>query len=63
MSDIPTNTNPQENPANGGSTPPAPPPIPPVPPPPADAAYKIKETPPSVAQNGQGAVPSTPQVG
>ena len=59
MSDIPTNTNPQDNPANGGSTPPAPPPIPPVPPPPADA----NKIPPSVAQNGQGAVPSTPQVG
>lgn len=60
MSDIPTNTNPQENPANGGSTPPAPPPIPPVPPPPADKDNRI---PPSVAQNAQGAVPSTPQVG
>lgn len=59
MSDIPTNTNPQENPANGGSTPPAPPPIPPVPPPPADTG----NIPPSVAQNAQGAVPSTPQVG
>lgn len=58
MSDIPTNTNPQDNPANGGSTPPAPPPIPPVPPPPADTSI-----PPSVAQNAQGAVPSTPQVG
>lgn len=60
MSDIPTNTNPQENPANGGSTPPAPPPIPPVPPPPANTDNKI---PPNVAQNAQGAVPSTPQVG
>lgn len=60
MSDIPTNTNPQDNPANGGSTPPAPPPIPPVPPPPAEMQNKI---PPSVAQNAQGGVPSTPQVG
>ena len=62
MSDIPTNTNPQENPANGGSNPPippAPPPIPPVPPPPADA----NKIPPSVAQNAQGAILSTPQVG
>lgn len=63
MSDIPTNVNPQDNPANGGSTPPAPPPIPPVPPPPADAAYKSKETPSSVAQNAQGGVPNTAQVG
>ena len=59
MSDIPTNTNPQDNPANGGSTPPAPLPIPPVPPPPSDTG----KVPPSVAQNAQGAVPSTPQVG
>lgn len=60
MSDIPTKTNPQDNPANGGSTPPAPPPIPPVPPPPADNDSAI---PPSVAQNAQGAVSGTPQVG
>lgn len=60
MSDIPTNMNPQDNPANGGSTPPAPPPIPPVPPPPADTDTKI---PPNVAQNAQGGVPNTAQMG
>lgn len=61
MSDIPTNTNPQDNPANGGSTPPAPPPVPPVPPPPADK--NDSAIPSSVAQNAQGAVPGTHQVG
>lgn len=61
MSDIPTNTNPQDNPANGGSTPPAPPPVPPVPPPPADK--NDSAIPPNVAQNGHSAVPGTHQVG